>query len=52
MKFGSLHDVVIFAIRREHDAREPSVVFQAMVKDQGAKVLLEERANQELGHRN
>ena len=52
MNFESLNDVLTFAIRREHDARELYVMFKAMVKDPGAKALLEDLANQELGHRN
>lgn len=52
MKFESLNAILIFAIRREHDARELYVMFRDMVKDPGAKTLLEDLANQELGHRN
>jgi rubrerythrin len=50
MKFESLNDVLTFAIRREHDARELYLMFRDMVKDPGAKALLEDLANQELGH--
>lgn len=52
MKFESLNAILIFAIRREHDARELYVMFRDMVKDPGAKTLLEDLANQELGHSN
>lgn len=52
MKFDSLNDVLTFAIRREHDSRELYLMFRDMVKDPGAKALLEDLANQELGHRN
>jgi len=52
MNFESLNDVLTFAIRREHDARELYLMFRNMVKDPGAKALLEDLANQELGHRN
>jgi rubrerythrin len=52
MKFESLNDVLTFAIRREHDARELYLMFRDMVKDPGAKALLEDLANQELGHKN
>ena len=52
MKLESLNDVLTFAIRREHDARELYVMLQDMVKDPGAKALLEDLAKQELSHRN
>ncbi len=52
MKFTSLNDVLTFAIRREHDAQELYLMFREMVKDPGAKALLEDLANQELGHKN
>jgi len=51
MNFESLNDVLTFAIRREHDARELYLMFRNMVKDAGAKALLEDLANQELGHK-
>ena len=50
MNFASLNDVLTFAIRREHDARELYLMFRNMVKDPGAKALLEDLANQESGH--
>jgi rubrerythrin len=50
MNFASLNDVLTFAIRREHDARELYLMFRNMIKDPGAKALLEDLANQELGH--
>jgi rubrerythrin len=52
MRFESIQDVLTFAIRKEHDARELYLMFRDMVKDPGAKTLLEDLANQELGHRN
>jgi rubrerythrin len=52
MKFDSIQDVLTFAIRKEHDARELYLMFRDMVKDPGAKTLLEDLANQELGHQN
>ena len=52
MNFESLNDVLTFAIRREHDAHELYLMFRDMVKDPGAKALLEDLANQELGHKN
>jgi rubrerythrin len=52
MNFESLNDVLTFAIRREHDAYELYMMFRNMVKDPGAKALLEDLANQELGHKN
>lgn len=52
MKLASLNDVLTFAIRREHDAYELYMMFRNMVKDPGAKALLEDLANQELGHKN
>jgi rubrerythrin len=50
MKLESMNDVLTFAIRREHDAYELYLMFRDMVKDPGAKALLEDLANQELGH--
>jgi rubrerythrin len=52
MKFSSLNDVLTFAIRKEHDSQELYLMFRDMVKDPGAKALLEDLANQELGHKN
>lgn len=52
MGFDSLTDVLTFAIRKEHNARELYLMFRDMVKDPAAKRLLEELANQELGHKN
>lgn len=51
MKLESLSDVLTFAIRKEHDARELYLLFRDMVKDPGAKTLLGELADQELGHK-
>lgn len=52
MRFDSLEDVLTFAIRKEHNARELYLMFRDMVKDPGAKALLEDLAKQELGHKN
>lgn len=52
MTFQDLKDVLQFAIRKEHDARELYLMFRDMVRDPGAKSLLQELAEQELGHRN
>ena len=52
MNFASLNDVLTFAIRKEHDSHELYMMFRDMVKDPGAKALLEDLANQELGHKN
>lgn len=52
MNFQSLNDVLIFAIRKENDARELYLMFRDMVKDPGAKTLLQELADQEHGHKN
>jgi rubrerythrin len=52
MNFNSLTDVLVYAVRKEHDAQELYLTFRDMVKDPGAKTLLEDLANQELGHKN
>jgi rubrerythrin len=52
MKLASLNDVLTFAIRKEHDSHELYMMFRDMVKDPGGKALLEDLANQELGHKN
>jgi rubrerythrin len=52
MVFENLRDVLHFAIRKEQDARDLYLMFREMVKDPGAKILLQELADQELGHRN
>jgi len=52
MVFENLRDVLHFAIRKEQDARDLYLMFREMVKDPGAKTLLQELADQELGHRN
>ena len=51
MNFESLKDVLIFAIRKEHDARELYLMFRDVVKDPAAKTLLGDLADQELGHK-
>lgn len=43
-------DVLTFAIRREHDAHDLYMMFSSLVKDTGAKALLEDLARQEAGH--
>jgi rubrerythrin len=50
MQLETLEDVLHFAIRREHDAREFYLMFQTRVKDVGAKALLADLAAYELGH--
>jgi rubrerythrin len=50
MQLETLEDVLHFAIRREHDARELYLMFQTRVKDVGAKALLADLAAYELGH--
>ena len=50
MQLETLDDVLHFAIRREHDARELYLMFQTLVKDLGAKALLTDLAAYELGH--
>jgi rubrerythrin len=52
MRFDSLKDLLTFAIRKEHNARELYLMFRDMVRDPGAKTLLEDLAKQELGHKN
>ncbi len=52
MNFQTLNDVLTFAIRKESDARELYLMFRDMVKDPGARSLLNELADQELGHKN
>ncbi|OGP55626.1 MAG: hypothetical protein A2Y65_00470 [Deltaproteobacteria bacterium RBG_13_52_11] len=51
MKLETLQDVLTFAIRREDDAQKLYLMFRAMVKDPGAKALLQDLANYELGHK-
>jgi rubrerythrin len=51
MKLETLNDVLTFAIRKEHDSHVLYVMFRDMVKDPGAKALLEDLAKQELSHR-
>jgi rubrerythrin len=50
MKLETLKDVLLFAVRKEHDSRELYLMFRDMVKDPGAKALLDDLAQQELGH--
>ena len=52
MNFQTLQDVLTFAIRKEHDASELYLSLRKRVKDTGAKTLLSDLANQELGHKN
>lgn len=51
MNFESLKDVLIFAIRKEHDAQELYLMFRDIVKDPAAKTLLGDLADQEFGHK-
>jgi rubrerythrin len=51
MNFETLQDFFVFAIRREDDAQKLYLMFRAMVKDPGAKALLQDLANYELGHK-
>jgi rubrerythrin len=51
MNFETLQDILIFAIRREADAQKLYLMFRAMVKDPGAKALLKDLADYELGHK-
>jgi rubrerythrin len=50
MQLETLEDILHFAIRKEHDARELYLMFQTRVKDAGAKALLTDLAAYELGH--
>jgi rubrerythrin len=52
MNFETLEDILIFAIRREDDARKLYLMFEGMVKDPGAKALLKDLADYELVHKN
>lgn len=51
MKFGSLEEALKFARDKEQTACDLYTKFQAMVKSVAAKKLLEDLANQELGHK-
>lgn len=51
MKFGSLKEALEFAKDKEQKACDVYKTFQAMVKNAAAKKLLEDLANQELGHK-
>jgi rubrerythrin len=51
MNFETLHDILTFAIRREADAQKLYLMYRAMVKDAGAKALLKDLADYELGHK-
>ncbi len=52
MNLDTFDDVLTFAIRKEHDSRELYLMFRDKVKDPGAKTLLADLADQELGHQN
>lgn len=51
MNFEKLEDILTFAIRREDDAQKLYLMLRAMVKDPGAKALLKDLADYELGHK-
>ncbi len=51
MKFGSLEEALRFAMDKEQKACDLYTTFQAMVKNAAAKKLLEDLADQELGHK-
>ena len=50
MNFGTLKDVLNFAIDKEKKANELYLLFRSKVKDAAAKTLLQDLADQELGH--
>jgi rubrerythrin len=52
MKFDSVNDALTFAMDKEKKANELYLLFRDRVKDQAAKTLLKDLADQELGHLN
>jgi rubrerythrin len=50
MYFGTLKDALMFAVDKEKRANELYLLFRNKVKDQAAKTLLKDLADQELGH--
>ena len=50
MNFATLKDALTFAMDKEKKANELYLLFRGKVKDEGAKALLKDLADQELGH--
>jgi rubrerythrin len=50
MDFATLKDALTFAMEKEKKAKELYLLFRGKVKDEGAKALLKDLADQELGH--
>jgi rubrerythrin len=50
MNFDTLKDALLFAVDKEKRANELYLLFRNKVKDQAAKTLLKDLADQELGH--
>ncbi len=50
MNFATLKDALLFAMDKEKKANEMYMLFRGKVKDDGAKALLKELADQEMGH--
>jgi len=50
MNFGTLKDALNFAMDKEKKANELYLLFQSKVKDEAARTLLKDLADQELGH--
>jgi rubrerythrin len=52
MNFLTLDDVLIFAIRKEHDAHRLYMDLSERARDPGSKRMLKDLSDQELGHKN
>ena len=50
MDFATLKDALTFAMDKEKKANELYLLFRGKVRDDGAKTLLKDLADQELGH--
>jgi rubrerythrin len=50
MNFGTLKDALMFAVDKEKRANEIYLLFRNKVKDPAAQTLLQDLADQELGH--
>ena len=50
MQFATLKDALTYALDKEMNARELYRLFRGTVKDDAAKALLQELADQEMGH--
>ena len=50
MNFATLKDALIFAMDKEKKANELYLLFRSKVKDEAARTLLKDLADQELGH--